>query len=43
MAPRDAFEGYDDPINIDMEPEDALRLLLGGAQPEEETEEADGE
>jgi hypothetical protein len=28
MAPRDAFPGYDEPVNIDMEPEDALKVLL---------------
>ena len=33
---RDAFPGYDDPVNIDMEPEDALRLLLGAEQAESE-------
>lgn len=26
--PRDAFEGYDEPVSIDMEPEEALKLLL---------------
>lgn len=26
--PRDAFEGYDEPVNIDMEPEEALKVLL---------------
>ena len=26
--PREAFEGYDEPVNIDMEPEEALKLLL---------------
>lgn len=26
--PRDAFQGYDEPVNIDMEPEEALRVLL---------------
>ena len=26
--PRDAFEGYDEPVNIDMEPKEALKLLL---------------
>ena len=26
--PRDAFEGYDEPVNIDMDPEEALRILL---------------
>jgi hypothetical protein len=27
--PRDAFEGYDDPINSDMDPEEALKLVMG--------------
>ena len=31
MMPRDAFEGYDEPVNIDMEPEEALKLLLNPA------------
>jgi len=26
--PRDAFEGYDEPVNIEMDPEEALKLLL---------------
>jgi hypothetical protein len=26
--PRTAFPGYDDPVNIDLDPEDALRALL---------------
>jgi len=26
--PRDAFEGYDEPVNIDMDPEEALKILL---------------
>ena len=26
--PRDAFEGYDEPVNIDMEPEEALKIVL---------------
>ncbi len=26
--PREAFEGYDEPVNIDMDPEEALKLLL---------------
>ena len=25
---RDAFEGYDEPVNIDMDPEEALKILL---------------
>lgn len=32
--PRDAFEGYDEPVNIDMEPEDALKLLLTEPNPD---------
>lgn len=26
--PRDAFEGYDEPVNIDMDPEEGLKVLL---------------
>ena len=26
--PRDAFEGYDEPVNIDLEPEEALKIVL---------------
>jgi hypothetical protein len=33
--PREAFEGYDEPVNIDMEPEEALKLLLT-SEPEKE-------
>jgi hypothetical protein len=29
MTPRDAFPGYDEPVNIDMEPEEALKVLVG--------------
>jgi hypothetical protein len=37
--PRDAFEGYDEPINSDMDPEEALKLVM---EPEpEETSEAE--
>jgi hypothetical protein len=25
---RKAFEGYDEPVNIDMDPEEALRIVL---------------
>jgi hypothetical protein len=32
--PRDAFEGYDEPVNIDMDPEEALKLLLGSPAPD---------
>jgi hypothetical protein len=37
--PREAFPGYDDPVNIDGKPEDVLKLLLadevtGGAEDE---------
>jgi len=34
--PRDAFEGYDDPINSDMDPEEALKLVM---EPEPEGQE----
>jgi hypothetical protein len=27
-VPRDAFEGYDEPLNSDMDPEDALKLVM---------------
>ena len=27
--PRDAFPGYDDPVNIEGEPDDVLKVLLG--------------
>lgn len=36
--PRDAFEGYDEPVNIDMEPEEALKLLLKTERREDESE-----
>jgi hypothetical protein len=38
--PRDAFEGYDEPIKIDMDPEEALKLVLQQA-PTDEAEEPD--
>ena len=41
MSPRDAFPGYDDPVNIDMEPEEALKVLL--ATDDEPEEGADAE
>jgi hypothetical protein len=28
MSPRDAFPGYDDPVNLSGEPEDVLKVLL---------------
>jgi len=34
--PRDAFEGYDEPVNIDMDPEEALRLLLNVNAPKDD-------
>jgi len=37
--PRDAFEGYDEPVNIDMDPEEALKLLLNASHPAEEPKE----
>jgi len=27
--PRDAFPGYDDPVNIDGDPDEVLTLLMG--------------
>jgi hypothetical protein len=27
-VPRDAFPGYDDPVNIEGDPEDVLKVLL---------------
>lgn len=38
MSPRDAFPGYDDPVNMDMEPEEAVQTIL-----EPETDEAEQE
>jgi hypothetical protein len=38
VAPRDAFPGYDEPVNIDMDPEEALQVLLdteGAEEPDE--------
>jgi hypothetical protein len=39
MTSRDAFPGYDEPVNIDMEPEKALQVLL---DVEEEQGEGEG-
>lgn len=38
--PREAFEGYDEPVNIEMDPEEALALLLK-VEPAAEPEESD--
>jgi hypothetical protein len=43
MAPRDAFPGYDEPVNIDLEPEEALRVLLDAKQEESAEAEAEAE
>jgi len=40
VAPRDAFPEYDEPVNIDMEPEDALRMLLDAEKADTERDEA---
>jgi hypothetical protein len=41
--PREAFEGYDEPVNIDMDPEEALKLLLTAEPSSDEIEpELDG-
>lgn len=42
MTPRDAFPGYDDPVNIDMDPEEALKLLVA-SDDESEDDEANAE
>jgi hypothetical protein len=39
---RKAFKGYDEPVKIDMDPEEALKLLLS-AEPEEHQEVAEPE
>ena len=39
---RKAFEGYDEPVKIDMDPEEALKLLLATDR-EPREEESDGE
>ena len=36
--PRDAFEGYDEPVNISGEPEDVLKLLM---EPEPDLDEVE--
>jgi hypothetical protein len=41
MSPREAFPGYDEPVNINMEPEDALKALLGVTDDEETDEPAE--
>ena len=30
MSPRDIFPGYDDPVDIEGESDDVLKVLLGG-------------
>jgi hypothetical protein len=37
-VPRDAFEGYDEPVNIDMDPEEALKLLMESNQERDKVE-----
>lgn len=36
--PRDAFPGYDEPVNIDGDPEELLRTLMEPDQPADEIE-----
>ena len=38
MSPRDAFPGYDEPVNIEGEPEDVLKVLLGDEVGEGDTD-----
>ena len=37
--PRDAFEGYDEPVKIDMDPEEALKILLKSGDDEQPSQE----
>ncbi len=39
--PRDAFEGYDEPVKIDMDPEEALKLVLQTEFHKDESEKFD--
>jgi hypothetical protein len=39
VSPRDAFPGYDEPVNIEMDPEEALQVLLDVEADGEELEE----
>jgi hypothetical protein len=41
--PRTAFPGYDEPVNIDMDPEDALKLILDDPAEDEAMPEAEPE
>jgi hypothetical protein len=36
---RDAFEGYDEPVNSDMDPEEALKLVMESEPEDEDTTE----
>jgi len=36
---RKAFKGYDEPVNIDLDPEEALRIVLQVEPSEDEPEE----
>ena len=38
---RKAFEGYDEPVNIDMDPEEALKLVLQVDKSDEENADED--
>jgi hypothetical protein len=38
VVARDAFEGYDEPVNIDMDPEEALKLVMEPEPAEDEIE-----
>jgi len=38
---RKAFEGYDEPVNIDMDPEEGLKVLLQIAPTDKDLEESD--
>jgi hypothetical protein len=38
---RKAFEGYDKPVNIDMDPEEALKIVLQVEPCDDEAQESD--
>lgn len=41
MSPRDAFPGYDEPVNLNGEPEDVLKVLLADEVGEGDTEQVE--
>jgi hypothetical protein len=41
IVTRKAFEGYDEQVNIDLDPEEALRIVLQAEPVKDEPEERD--